>query len=112
MMRALAGLLLAAALWRCRIDWRATIGEGYPCRLKSIGAVAEAAYPEAFRSLSATAGRLPFRDPVGTAILSLPLALVVLAAAGAAWLLRGRLQGHVLKRLRPAASAARRTARR
>jgi hypothetical protein len=90
MMRVISGLLLALALWRCWIDWRATIGEGYAYRLKSIGTVAEASFPETYRDLTALASKLSFWDPVGVTILSLPLALVLLAAAGMVWLLRRR----------------------
>lgn len=90
-------LLLAAAIWQGWGDWQATIGEGYAYRLTSIGTVLERASPERYAAFVAAAqsGALEWAwDPVGRALMRLPLALVLLLIAGALWITRRKSRGY------------------
>jgi len=86
-------LLLGAALAQGAADWQATIGEGYPYRMTSIGGALERADPERFAALVAAgeASGIPWLwSPVATTLLGLPLALVLFVAAGIVWMTRRR----------------------
>jgi hypothetical protein len=89
----LAILLLAAALWRVGVDWQATIGVGYAFRPGTIGSLISHYWPDDYANLVAslqTSG-VPFAwNPVGALVMSLPLALLLAAAACGVWLTRSR----------------------
>jgi hypothetical protein len=89
----LALVFLALALWRAAADWQATIAEGYAYRFGSLGALVSGRWPDGHASLVAALQRSPLPwawDPVGAFLLSLPVALVLLALAAAAWVTRAR----------------------
>jgi hypothetical protein len=89
----LAILLLAAALWRVGVDWQATIGVGYAFRPGTLGGLVARHWPHDYQNLVASlqSSGVPFAwDPVGAFVLSLPVALLLAAAALAVWLTRER----------------------
>ena len=87
---ALVLLLLAAAVWRAALDWRATIGEGYAYRLTSIDAALAGGWPEGWGRITEAAKANGLWDPVGAALTSVPLALVPAILAGLVWITRRR----------------------
>ncbi len=87
----LAVVLIAAAAWLAVVDWQATIGQGYAYRPGTLGGMIAARWPNAHASMIATlqaGGRL--WHPVGSFVLALPVALVLLAAGFALWIGRPR----------------------
>ena len=86
-------VLIALALWRAAIDWRATIGEGYAYRLTSISEAALETWPEqaAEKLASWEARNLPIVwDPLGSTLIGMPLALVPAILAFIVWVSRPR----------------------
>ena len=80
-------------LWRAGVDWQATIGAGYAFRLGTLGGLVSGHWPENYASLVESLQRsgVPFAwDPVGAMLMSLPVALVLAALAGALWVTRVR----------------------
>lgn len=91
MRAALALILLAAAAWRLVVDWQATIGAGYAFRPGTIGGLIADHWPEDYFNLvtSLQASGVPFLwDPVGAFLLSLPVAIILAAAACGIWVTR------------------------
>jgi len=87
----LAAVFLAAGLWRAWIDWQATIGAGYAYRLASVQTVLEATWPETTPEFVAGwEARGLLWEPVGTTLMALPLALVLLVVATVLWVTRRR----------------------
>ena len=91
-MRAIVAIIfLAAALGRAVVDWQATIGQGYAYRFGTFGSVISRHWPESYASLVNSLQRsgVPYAwDPIGAAVMSLPVALVLAAIAGAVWVTR------------------------
>jgi hypothetical protein len=89
----LAIVFLAAAIWRVGVDWQATIGVGYAFRPGTIGGLIARRWPDDYANLVASlqASGVPFAwNPVGALVMSLPLALILAAAACGIWLTRSR----------------------
>jgi hypothetical protein len=78
--RLLAAVLLVLALWQAYVDWRATIGEGYAYRLTSIGQAVERNWPDTAVTVEEWGS-----TTLGSALLALPLALVLAAIAALLW---------------------------
>ena len=91
-MRAVVTILfLAAALWRAVVDWQATIGQGYAYRFGTFGSLMSQYWPTNYADMVASLQRsgVPYAwDPVGAAVMSLPVALVLAAIAGVVWVTR------------------------
>ena len=86
-------LLLAAAFWRAASDWQTTIAEGYAYRFSTIGSVLSRTWPESYARLVESLQRsgVPGAwDPIGAIVMSIPVALLLAALAGAIWLTRQR----------------------
>ena len=84
-------LLLGAALWRAVVDWQATIGQGYAYRFGNFGTLISQHWPANYAQLVESLQRsgVPYAwDPVGAVVMSLPVALVLAAIAGAVWVTR------------------------
>ena len=93
-MRAVLVVALAlAALLRVALDWQGTTGQGGVLRLSSIGQAMEAAWPKSYLQMVTGWQQSPIPlawDPVGTTLLSLPLALLLAFIAGLLWIVRPR----------------------
>ena len=86
-------LLLGAALWRAGADWLATVSQGYAYRFGTLGSMISGYWPEDYANLVESLQRsgVPFAwNPVGAIVMSLPLALLLLAIGGAVWVTRAR----------------------
>lgn len=84
-------LLLLGALWTAVFDWQATIGQGYAFRFGTAGGLIAARWPLEYQRLVDGLQQSGFPwlwNPVGAFLLSLPVALLLAAIAGAIWLTR------------------------
>lgn len=87
----IALLLLAAAIWRAVLDWRATIGQGHAYRTTPIGQVLADAAPGFYERLVAGWQASPLLwDPVGATVMALPLAPLLALVALIVWITRPR----------------------
>ena len=85
--------LLLVAAWRAAVDWNATIGAGYAFRLDTLGGMISGYWPQNYAQLVESLQRsgVPFAwDPVGALVMSVPVALLLVALAGALWITRVR----------------------
>jgi hypothetical protein len=86
-------VFLVATVWRLGVDWQATIGHGYAFRLGTLGGMISAHWPGPYASLveSLRSCGIPGAwNPMGALIMSMPVALVLLALAATAWMARPR----------------------
>ena len=85
--------LLLVAAWRAAVDWNSTIGAGYAYRLDTLGGMISGYWPENYAQLVDSLQRsgVPFAwNPVGAFVMSVPVALLLVALAAGLWVTRAR----------------------